>query len=141
MLEEVLEGGSDALLVEDRRAEVEEHVAHAPDRGCDGPVRLGDLGELGMRVGEHLETHLDRRELLHGIVVHVVGDPTSFVFGGPHHVMEQRRRCRSISAQIDDDPAQLLGPLVHHGFELRVVDAQSLLELADRCELFLPLRR
>ena len=135
VLQEVLECRPDALLVEDGWAEVEEHAPHASHGRGDDLVGFGDVGELRVLGGEHLEPHLDRRELLHGVIVDVMRDPTPFVFGGANHMMEELPSLLVRLLQIVDDRAELRRPFRHRGFELLVVGALSLFQPSDRLEL------
>ena len=98
---------------------------------CDSAMS----GISGCLRGEHLESHLDRRELLHGIIVDVMRDPTPFVFGGTNHMMEELASLLVRLLQIVDDRAELRRAFGDRGLELLVVRALSLFQPADRLEL------
>ena len=56
--------------------------------------------EIGMLSPEYLEPHLQSGHLLHGVVVDVVGDPGALFLGGSHDVLQEPRRCSSISSRF-----------------------------------------
>ena len=60
---------------------------------------------------EHLEPHLQRDHLLHGVVVDVVGDPGALFLRDSHDVFQEPLPLLVDLFEVPDDVSQLLGSL------------------------------
>ena len=135
VLEQVGERRPEPFLLQRGRAEVEQQRAHALDGHPHDLEGLVDVGQARVLPAEQLEPHLQRRHLLHRVVVDVVGDPGALLLGSSDDVLQEPAPLLVDLLEVRDDLPQLLGALRDLRLELLVVRSELLLEALDGSEL------